>query len=131
MDKLKNYMILAGLVGASYIVYERFKQATISLALTQKIAQEIKHQMMIVTINFAEGISKHAAGPGGAKVNDEKVNEYFIDELGKIYQQKEELILSKYSVSAEVYKNSLARYRSDKKLTQKTDEIVDMMNRAV
>ena len=54
-----------------------------------------------------------------------------MEELGKIYKQKEELILSKYSVSAEVYKNSLARYGKNKQLTDTTDEIVDMMQRSV
>ena len=70
MKELKNYLILAGVVGASYFAYNHFTQKTIPLKLTQKIAQEIKHQMLIVTINFAEGISKHASGPGGVKVNE-------------------------------------------------------------
>lgn len=131
MKEVKNYLILAGVVGATYFAYNHFTQKTIPLKLTQKIAQEIKHQMLIVTINFADGISKHASGPGGVKVNEEKVNEYFVEELGKIYKQKEELILSKYSVSSEVYKNSLARYGKNKHLTETTDEIVDMMQRSV
>ena len=110
---LRNYLIMAGVIGAGYALYNRYSTKTIPIQLTRKIAQEIKHQMMIVTINFAEGISKHAAG---AKMGDPKITEYFIDELSKIYKQKEELIISKYGVPASVYKSSLDRYSSDRKI---------------
>lgn len=74
----------------------------LDLGLTRKIMQEIKHQMLIVTINFADGISKHTGKPDGnpeSEANSQKIKQYFINELTKIYSQKEELILAKYSVT--------------------------------
>lgn len=45
--------------------------------------------MLIVTINFAEGISKHTKSGGvGDKANMDKIKQYFISELTKIYEQK-------------------------------------------
>ena len=129
-DSLKTYLLLAGALGTTYAVYNYFSQKTISLKMTTKVAQEIKHQMMIVTINFAEGVAKHAVGSEG-KIAHEKVNEYFVDELSKIYRQKEELILSKYTIPSDIYANSLKRYSGNKKLNDINEEILDMMQRCV
>lgn len=70
---------------------------------------------MIVTINFAEGISKHAIN-SSEKLKDYRVNDYFVEELSKIYRQKEDLILSKYTIPEETYAISLARYARDSKI---------------
>lgn len=132
-QQLRTYLVAAGVLTGFYALYNYMNHShkSLDLKLTQKIAQEIKHQMMIVSINFADGIAKHATGPSGVKINDDKINEYFIDELGKIYKQKEDLILSKYSVKPEIYKNSLDRHARDKKLVATLAEINDMMSRAV
>ena len=107
-------MLLAGALGIGYAAYRHYIDETVSLKLTQKIAQEIKHQMMIISINFSEGISKHSSTNQNS--DKEKITAYFTDEMTKIYKQKEDLILSKYQITTSVYKNSLNRYKRGKKL---------------
>lgn len=55
-NKLKTYLLAAGCVGASYALFNYLfseKVQTLPVSQTQKILQEIKHQMLIVCINFS------------------------------------------------------------------------------
>lgn len=78
--ELKALVLVAGALGLSYVIYNKMNSPVIlDLGMTRKILQEIKHQMLIVTINFAEGIAKHA---GSKPVSDDpagkKIKQYFV-----------------------------------------------------
>jgi hypothetical protein len=69
--ELNKLLMMAGLVSVSYGAYTLFinkktsnasssiKAQNITVEITRKIMQEIKHQLLISCISFAEGIKKH------------------------------------------------------------------------
>lgn len=106
--EIRLYLLIAGALGISYGAYKKFTAPeTMSLELTRKILQEIKHQLLIVTVNFADGISKHVKKNGMDGMQADKINQYFITELAKIYDQKEDLIINKYGITKGCYNLSL------------------------
>lgn len=93
---LKKYLIVTGVLGISYIGYTYLSNRkpkltsggkTITLELTRKILQEIKHQMLIVCLSFAEGIAKNKAQKM-TKEQELQLDTYFRTEMVKIYEQK-------------------------------------------
>lgn len=84
-----------------------------------KITQEIKHQILIVSISFAEGAKQHYEKL--KRGNPDKTNEltdYFRNKMCDIYSQKQDLILGKYGIDKEKYSASLSKYANDKKLNK-------------
>jgi hypothetical protein len=58
---LKTYLIVTGMLGASYLTYKYMSKPSVSilpLDITQKISQEIKHQVMIVGISYSQAMRK-------------------------------------------------------------------------
>lgn len=51
--------------------------------------------------------------------------------MSQVYVAKENLILKKYAVSREIYGKSLEKWKHDKKLLKNTEEILNMMERAI
>lgn len=103
-----------------------------TLQSTRKIAQEIKHQILIVTINFAEGIRDNVRKTRiEDKEKSEQLIDYFRTKMAEIYTQKENLILGKYSISTEKYKASLEKYKHDPKIKAVVAEIIEMMEKSV
>lgn len=90
---LKRYLIISGVLGISYMGFKYLTNIksksstegrTITIEKTRKILQEIKHQMLIVCISFAEGIKKNMT-QNISKEQEEKLNTYFRTEMVKIY----------------------------------------------
>lgn len=117
-SQLKTYLVAGGALLASYAIlnyYFKEKVKSLSLDLTRKISQEIKHQMLIACVNFSEGIKTHVNSKIGAAEDKEKkrIMESLLDEIAKIYKSKEDLILNKYIVLAESYQAALKDHGND------------------
>jgi hypothetical protein len=54
-DKLRNLLLIGGLIGVGYVAFNRLTSEALPLKFVCKLAQEIKHQMLIVSINYASG----------------------------------------------------------------------------
>lgn len=57
-EQTRNLLICGALLGAGYLAFTKYSQNGIQalpLPKTRRITQEIKHQILIVSINFAQG----------------------------------------------------------------------------
>lgn len=54
-DQIRNLLVIGGLIGASYFAFTKFISEALPIKTVRKLAQEIKHQILIVTINFSVG----------------------------------------------------------------------------
>jgi hypothetical protein len=52
-EQLRNLLLIGGLIGVGYVAFNRYTSDALPLKFLCKLAQEIKHQMLIVTINYA------------------------------------------------------------------------------
>jgi hypothetical protein len=57
--QLGSLLLVGGLIGAGYFAFNKIVSEDLSLKMVRKITQEIKHQILIVTISFAEGCKEH------------------------------------------------------------------------
>lgn len=55
---LRSYLVIGGVLSVGYIVWKILSQTDdfLDRAKTQKIIEEIKHQILIATINFSFGV---------------------------------------------------------------------------
>lgn len=57
--QLGSLLLVGGLIGAGYLAFNKIISEDLSLKMVRKITQEIKHQILIVSISFAEGCKEH------------------------------------------------------------------------
>lgn len=115
--QLGSLLLVGGLIGAGYFAFNKIVSEDLSLKMVRKITQEIKHQILIVTISFAEGCKEHYGKlHKTSPVKQAELAQYFRNKLSEIYSQKEDLILAKYGLTKENYGDSLRKYAKDDKL---------------
>lgn len=81
-DQTRNLLIFGALIGAGYLAFSRYAQndvQSLTLEKTRRITQEIKHQILIVSINFAQGARANKEKILNANVADklEQLEAYF------------------------------------------------------
>lgn len=57
--QLQKLLLFGGLIGVGYLAFNKYTEHALPLNLTRKLVQEIKHQVLIVAINYAEGCKTH------------------------------------------------------------------------
>lgn len=89
--QLGGLLIVGGLIGAGYLALNKLISSSgdLSYKMVCKITQEIKHQILIVSISFAEGAKEHyeklqKSNPG----KSEELLQYFRTKMGEIFSQK-------------------------------------------
>ena len=134
-DKQKTFTKLALGVGGlalayaviNYLASRNSHRLPISLERTRKMSQEVKYQMYSNCISFAEGVNTKLK----AKFSQDDLGVYLRTEMAKLCEAKEDLIISKYSVSKDEYAASLKAYKKDNAIRKNQEETVAMMERAV
>lgn len=53
--KIGSLLLVGGLIGAGYLAFNKITSSELPYKMVCKITQEIKHQILIVSISFAEG----------------------------------------------------------------------------
>lgn len=91
---MQKLLLLGGLVGATFLAFnlytrEKERKNVISLQQTQKLAQEIKQQMLVVTLKFAEGTKNSISKLGKESTKEQaELIDYFTTKMSEMYEMK-------------------------------------------
>lgn len=136
-NPLAKYLVAGTILGAAFLLYKGLQSKPnqpirqLSLQETRKISQQIKYQVMLMCINFAESYYKNLKQHITSERDRKVVLERLRLNITKFYQQKQDIILHKFKINRDQYGVALQLYFADEIIKKNNESIVQMMERAI